>query len=82
MSLLAWALAGIAAGSIAYALLVVAAVRSYRAVRPRRPEVLPPISILKPLAGAEDELERNLRSFFEQEYPAFEILFAVRSAND
>jgi ceramide glucosyltransferase len=41
-----------------------------------------PISILKPLAGVDDGLESNLRTFFEQDYPAFEVLFAVRSPED
>ena len=41
-----------------------------------------PISILKPLAGIDDGLEENLRTFFEQEYPDFEILFAVRNPDD
>jgi ceramide glucosyltransferase len=41
-----------------------------------------PISILKPLAGIDDGLEENLRTFFEQDYPDFEILFAVRNAGD
>ena len=40
------------------------------------------ISILKPLAGLDLDLESNLRTFFEQDYPAFEILFAVRSEDD
>jgi ceramide glucosyltransferase len=43
---------------------------------------LPPVSILKPLHGLEPELEKNLASFFHQDYPAFEILFAVDSAED
>jgi ceramide glucosyltransferase len=42
----------------------------------------PGISVLKPLAGAEPGLASNLRSFFEQDYPCFELLFAVRSAAD
>ncbi len=42
----------------------------------------PGISILKPLAGADLGLESNLRTFFEQDYPAFEILFAVRREDD
>src|SRR5262249_11533628 len=42
----------------------------------------PPISVLKPLAGEDEGLEDNLRSFFEQKYSAFEILFAVRSSSD
>ena len=41
-----------------------------------------PVSILKPLAGLDLDLESNLRTFFEQDYPAFEILFAVRDAGD
>ena len=36
------------------------------------------VSILKPLAGLDEGLEGNLRSFFEQEYQHFELLFAVR----
>ncbi len=41
-----------------------------------------PISILKPLSGLDRDLESNLRTFFEQDYPAFEILFAVRGLDD
>jgi ceramide glucosyltransferase len=41
-----------------------------------------PVSVLKPLAGVDDGLEENLRSFFEQDYPEFEILAAVRNAHD
>jgi ceramide glucosyltransferase len=41
-----------------------------------------PISILKPLAGLDDGLEENLRTFFTQDYPDFEILFAMRTSAD
>ena len=41
-----------------------------------------PVSILKPLAGLDRDLESNLRTFFEQDYPVFEILFAVREETD
>ncbi len=43
---------------------------------------LPPISLLKPLHGSEPDLERRLRTFFEQDYPTFEILFCARSDSD
>jgi ceramide glucosyltransferase len=62
-------------------LTIVAAMR-YRAVAPSPTRSGPPISVLKPLAGVDEGLEENLRSFFEQCYPVFEILFAVRSASD
>ena len=41
-----------------------------------------PISILKPLAGVDEGLDANLRSFFAQQYAEFEILFAVHDAAD
>ena len=40
------------------------------------------MSVLKPLAGLDLGLESNLRTFFEQDYPMFEILFAVREEAD
>ena len=46
------------------------------------PGYTPPLSLLKPLHGAEPGLEANLTSFFEQDYPQYEILFCVRTAED
>jgi ceramide glucosyltransferase len=48
----------------------------------KRPGFTPPLTLLKPLAGAEPDLEAHLASFFEQDYPTFEILFCAREAND
>lgn len=72
----------LAAGSAAYCVLTAVAAIRYRSVRPRRSVFAPPISILKPLAGVDDGLEQNLRTFFEQDYECFEILFALRSSKD
>ena len=46
------------------------------------PPFTPPVSLLKPLDGAEPNLEAHIASFFAQDYPEFEILFCARSAND
>src|SRR4051794_4288553 len=42
----------------------------------------PPLTLLKPLHGAEPGLEAHLVTFFEQDYPQYEILFCTRSADD
>lgn len=76
------ALLALVAGSLVYCVLTIVAAIRYRGVRPAQMHAAPPISILKPLAGAEEGLEENLRSFFAQQYPAFEILFAVRNGKD
>jgi len=79
---LPFVLAAVVSGSLVYCVLAVLASIRYRAVRPAELRETPPISVLKPLAGVDDGLEENLRSFFEQRYPAFEILFAVRHGKD
>lgn len=43
---------------------------------------LPLISILKPLKGLDDNLEENLRSFFQLDYPNYEIIFGLQSYSD
>jgi len=45
-----------------------------------RPE--PPVTILKPLCGAEPGLYTHLRSFCQQQYPTFQIVFGVRDPAD
>jgi ceramide glucosyltransferase len=43
---------------------------------------LPPVSVLKPVHGLEARLKENIESFFQQDYPDYEILFAADEAND
>ncbi len=43
---------------------------------------LPPVSILKPVHGLEAQLKENIESFFRQDYPSYEILFAADQADD
>jgi ceramide glucosyltransferase len=47
------------------------------------PDFVPSVSMLKPLHGTEPGMERNLESFFEQEYPGeWELLFCARFDTD
>ncbi|MGH9657978.1 MAG: glycosyltransferase, partial [Bryobacteraceae bacterium] len=69
-------------GTIVYCVLVAIAARRYLASRPPALAKPVPISVLKPLFGVEDSLENHLRTFFVQQYPKFEILFAVREESD
>ena len=72
----------VVAGAVVYSLLSILAAWRYLAARPPALKSIEPISVLKPLAGLYPDLESHLRTFFEQDYTAFEILFAVRSGDD
>jgi len=41
-----------------------------------------PVSVLKPLCGADDSLEENLTTFFRQDYPDYELIFGVQGNSD
>jgi ceramide glucosyltransferase len=70
--------------STVYALLVAVGAARLAARRRKLPPAAftPPVSLLKPLHGSEPDLESHLQSFFEQEYPKFEIIFCARSEQD
>src|ERR1700742_3775500 len=86
LQILFWvAMCGTVTSSI-YCLMVIAAAARF-GMRKRREDraattFLPPVSVLKPLHGMEPGLERNIESFFEQEYPEFELLFCAREETD
>ena len=66
-------------------MVVVAAVRfglRRRREQAQPAEFLPPLSMLKPLHGTEPGMKRNLETFFEQDYPEFELLFCARQESD
>ncbi len=52
--------------------------RRSRAVRGE----LPPVSVLKPLCGVDDDLEAHLSTFFNQTHPDYELVFGVEGEDD
>ena len=86
LRILFWVALGGTITSSVYCLMVMAAAARFW-VRKRREDsaettFLPALSVLKPLHGTEPGLEKNLVSFFEQEYPKFELLFCARHDTD
>jgi ceramide glucosyltransferase len=81
-SVLPWVGFTLAAFAMAYGLIACIAVRRRtRNLRPA-PSDLPPVTILKPLCGAEPETYECLRSFCDQAYAEFQVVFGVCDAND
>jgi len=77
---------GLAAASGAYLLLALwrVAMSRFDTALPRAasPSFLPPVTVLKPLCGAEPRLYECLRSFCEQDYPDMQIVFGVGDSGD
>ncbi len=69
--------------SSAFSGLVIAGLWRFLARRrAARAAFLPPVSLFKPLHGAEPNLEAHLETFFQQDYPEFEIIFGARVSSD
>jgi ceramide glucosyltransferase len=81
--LLVLSITGIITSTMYALLVVVGALRLAHRRQAQAPGAFaPPISLLKPLHGWEPDLESHLESFFEQDYPEFEIIFCARSEQD
>ena len=80
ITVIGFACLGVAAG---YASIVAVAALIWR-MRERQSGSLPrpPITLLKPLCGAEPDLYEHLRTFFRQDYAQFQIVFGVCDAGD
>ncbi len=72
-----------AAPLVYYALATLVALRFFKRERARvLPDFTPSVSILKPVRGVDFGSYENFASFCRQEYPDYEILFAVNDDSD
>ena len=81
------AIVGTVSSAVFLGLVTVAVLRFHSDTRRQRRSIpddayLPPVSVLKPVHGLEARLKQNIESFFRQDYPNYEILFAADEADD
>ena len=87
-TILGIAVAGTLTSTISFLLAVLGAIQFRRNARREREAYkdrsasLPPVTVLKPVHGLESRLKENIESFFRQDYPAYEIIFAADEADD
>lgn len=75
-------LLGVAAAGIAYLAVLTAVLALRRPARASALAHLPPITVLKPICGAEPHLYQNLRSYCVQDYPSYQVVFGARDTAD
>src|SRR5579872_7250527 len=88
-TLLALAAFGLVSSFVFLFLAIIAAIRFRRRSASEQKNALsssvsqlPPVTIFKPVHGMEERLEQNLKSFFQQDYPDYEIIIGARSEDD
>jgi ceramide glucosyltransferase len=87
LQVLRWAVLVLAAAPLAYYVIAIWCAWEYfrearRARKDTVPDFTPPVSILKPVRGVDEDAYANFASFCRLEYPYYEIVFAVADAND
>ena len=85
--LIAIATCGTVLSAIFLVLALLGAAKFHRQVREQaqfagQVPQLPPVSLLKPVHGLEPRLKENIESFFQQDYPQYEVLFAADTEDD
>jgi ceramide glucosyltransferase len=81
MTLLIWFAALALFAQLASIALVIAVKLRHRK-REHDPLARPPVTLIRPICGLENNLERCLASTFELDWPVYEILFCVARADD
>jgi len=89
ITIIRWAVLALALGPLFYYLVgIYSASRFFRVAHHAAGQTPPatgeasPISVLKPVRGLDPDAYENFVSFCSQDYPEFEILFAVNDAED
>jgi ceramide glucosyltransferase len=83
-----WGGLALSASAMAYSVAAWVAVRAQispsgrRSPKMQTPERAPAATIFKPLCGAEPDTYECLRSFCDQDYPNFQVVFGVAEFND
>lgn len=72
----------ITAPALAYSALTLFCGRSFFGKSSALSDFTPPVSILKPVKGMDGESFENFASFCRQDYPSYQIVFAVASETD
>ena len=80
--LLGLAVFGLITSTVFAGMVLAGAWHHLRSAKANTNQFTPPLSLLKPLHGSEPGLEANLASFFEQDYPEYEILFCAADPQD
>jgi ceramide glucosyltransferase len=82
------AVIGTISSTVFLGLALVAALRHVRISRQAQASFqanavdFPAVTLLKPVHGAEPRLYENLETFFQQDYPNYEVIFGARSLNN
>jgi ceramide glucosyltransferase len=82
---LRWLILALACGPLVYYVLSMVCAWDFFSERPEPPDsrdFAPPISVLKPVRGLDREAYENYASFCRQDYPQYEVLFAVSDADE
>ncbi|MBD2354682.1 bacteriohopanetetrol glucosamine biosynthesis glycosyltransferase HpnI [Tolypothrix sp. FACHB-123] len=83
MLLIKWLLLILCLAAICfYCYSIYAAIAFFTQTRTIDPAFLPQVTILKPICGVDRDAEDNLASCCQQDYPEYQIIFAVRDRED
>ncbi len=67
---------------LVYGLISLYCARDFFSRRESDKQCLPPVTILKPVKGVDADSFKNFASFCVQDYPVYQIVFAVASPED